>query len=124
MKLRIKGNSIRFRLSKADVAKFVESKSIEEYTSFTGNKLIYKIESTSSAEKIEATFIGSTIQITIPTQIADQWTGSQEVGIYHDDNLGNEKSLKVIIEKDYKCLDETNEDQTDNYENPLASKSK
>ncbi len=124
MKLRIKGNSIRYRLSKADVSKFVDSKFIEESTSFIDNKLFYRIESTPVAEKIEASFIDSTIRITIPSHISDRWTGSQEVGIYHDASVENGKSLKIIIEKDFKCLDETHEDQSDNYENPLASKSK
>lgn len=124
MKLRIKGNSIRFRLSKADVSKFIDSKFIEESTSFMKNKLIYRIENSPIAFKIESSFIDSTIRITIPSQISDRWTQSQEVGIYYDDTVDNEGTLKIIIEKDFKCLDETNEDQSDNYENPLANKLK
>ena len=30
------------------------------------------------------------------------------------------KKLYILIEKDFKCLDNTIEDQSDNYPNPLA----
>jgi hypothetical protein len=32
--------------------------------------------------------------------------------------LGNGQSLKLLLEKDFVCLDHTDEDQSDNYPNP------
>jgi len=32
--------------------------------------------------------------------------------------INDDQSLYLLIEKDFKCLDETTEDQSDNFENP------
>ena len=45
MKIRIKGNSIRYRLSKTDISNFEKDGFIEEKTVFVnGNALIYRLE--------------------------------------------------------------------------------
>ena len=45
MKLRIKGNTIRFRLTKSEVEYFGNTLFIEEQTSFPNNALSYSLKS-------------------------------------------------------------------------------
>lgn len=122
MKLRIKGNTIRFRLSKCEVADFAEQNIISETTNFIGNKFNYGLVTDPKLDYVDISFIESNLIIKLPSETAKRWTDSNEVGIYHNISTGEGKILQLTIEKDFKCLDETIEDQTDNYENPLVSK--
>lgn len=124
MKLRIKENSIRFRLSKSDLVKFQHHNKIEESTHFLSDTLTYGLIAVPDIHQLSASYKNNSIIITIPQAIADAWTKTQEVGIYENLKSVHDKKLSIIIEKDFKCLDETVEDQSDNFENPLASKQK
>ena len=123
MKLRIKGNTIRFRLTKSEVEYFGNIFYIEEKTEFGNNSLTYAL-STSDHSKISATFNNNKIEINIPKQIAQGWITSNRVGIDGEIEIEQNKKLYILIEKDFKCLDDTIEDQSDNYENPSASEKK
>lgn len=122
MKLRIKGNTIRFRLSKCEVADFAEQNTISETTNFPSNKFNYSLVADAKLDYTDVSFIDSNLIINLPLETAKRWTDSNEVGIYLNISTGEGKTLQLIIEKDFKCLDETIEDQSDNYENPLTSK--
>jgi hypothetical protein len=123
MKLRIKGNTIRFRLTKSEVEYFGNIFYLEEKTEFGNNSLTYAL-STSDQKNISATFNNHKIEINIPKHIAQGWTSSNRVGIDGEIEIADNKKLYVLIEKDFKCLDDTLEDQSDNYENPSASDKK
>ena len=41
-------------------------------------------------------------------------------GFQHKQALSNGKELFLLVEKDFVCLDNTFEDQSDNYPNPNA----
>lgn len=124
MKLRLKGNTIRFRLSKTDVSVFSENRYIHETTDF-GNKVFsYGLKMSDAAEKITAEYLNDSMIVNIPMNISKQWTDTNQVGLSEEMPLSDGKKLYILIEKDFQCLDETIEDQSDNYENPLASKVK
>ncbi len=124
MKLRLKGNTIRFRLSKTDVSVFSENRYIHETTDF-GNKVFsYGLKMSDASEKINAEYINDSMIVNIPMNISKQWTDTNQVGLSEEMPLSDGKKLYILIEKDFQCLDETIEDQSDNYENPLASKGK
>ena len=44
------------------------------------------------------------------------------VGLENEMEIAPGKILYLLLEKDFKCLDNTTEDQSDNYPNPLAEK--
>ena len=50
------------------------------------------------------------------------WKKSDRVGFQHTMALEKGKELFLLLEKDFVCLDETIEDQSDNYPNPLMDK--
>ena len=119
MKIRIKGNSIRFRLTKTNVADFGRQGFLEESTEFPGGPIFrYRLERKSGIDNLEASYTGNCINILVPEMITGQWTGSDEVGVEHTLDMGNGKKLFLLIEKDFVCLDHTLEDQSDNYANP------
>lgn len=119
MKIRIKGNSIRIRLTKTEVDHFGRNGYLEEYTEFVDHKLIYALQRENVAE-LSAKMDGNKIIMQVPEGIAHQWTTTDEVGFQNNFNLGNNKQLFLLLEKDFVCLDNTFEDQSDNYPNPNA----
>lgn len=114
MKLRIKGNSIRYRLSKSDVDRFINTGIVTEETDFGNNKLRYELRTT-KGEYMSATFEHNGITIFLPEKLADIWSDPEKVGFN-----GTYEKLSLLIEKDFQCIDNTLEDQSDNYPNPLS----
>ena len=114
MKLRVKGNSIRVRLTKSEVEKICSGNTLEDKTVFGENVFKYKLERSDSAKELTAEFVAGTIIIQIPSSLTDNWNANNTVGFKSMTKDG----LYILIEKDFKCLDETTEDQSDNFENP------
>ena len=123
MKIRIKGNSVRFRLTRSEVDQFANEGYIEERTEFGSNTLIYALQRSAEGDKLSADFDNNKITLNMPSTMADVWTSTEKVGYDARMDIGGTETLYLLLEKDFKCLDETVEDQSDNYENPLAAKS-
>ncbi len=122
MKLRIKGNMLRFRLAKSEVDSFMKENYLEEKTEFGENVLHYVLKTKEGGENLSAEFLNGTITMFIPEDLVKEWTTTERVGYEHEMEIGGGKKLYLLLEKDYKCLDHVSEDQSDNYENPLAKK--
>ena len=114
MKLRIKGNPIRVRLTKSEVEKICSGSSLEEKTVFGENVFKYKLELSESVKKLTAKFEEGIIIIQLPSTLINNWSTNETVGF----NETSQDGLYILVEKDFKCLDETTEDQSDNFENP------
>jgi hypothetical protein len=101
MKLRIYGNSLRLRLSRADIQVFVRTGRIEDAVQFTSDsRLSYALESTRSVDQAQVQYNDASIDVLIPTKVAQQWTGSDQVGI----SFAGEVGPSVLVEKDFRCL--------------------
>lgn len=124
MKIRIKGNSIRYRLTKTEVETFCRKGHYEEKTEFKDHCFTYKLRSRKDIFNMIADFKSDTITMYLPENDKDRWATSDLVGFRHGLTLGNGKELLLVLEKDFVCLDETIEDQSDNYPNPLLEKKK
>jgi hypothetical protein len=116
MKIRIKGNSLRYRLTKTDVERFANEGYLEEQTVFGSEVLIYALQ-VDNTERLSANFENNKITLLMPKMLAENWTVTDRVGF--EETTG---PLCLLIEKDFKCLDNVAEDQSDNYPNPLLSK--
>ena len=121
MKLRIKGNSLRLRLTKSEVSKLAREGIVEEHIGFVNNELTYSIESSKTAHTITASFQGNAIRVIMPALLSEDWPTNDIISFdeYLDEN--DQQSLYILIEKDFKCIDATTEDQSDNFENPAKS---
>jgi hypothetical protein len=118
MKIRIKGNSIRIRLSKSEVAMFANDNYVEERTDFGSNSLVYAVEGT-DAQNMSANFDGGTIKMLVPKQLLLQWATTDLVSLESNMPLDNNKHLYILLEKDFQCIDAIpTEDQSDYFENP------
>jgi hypothetical protein len=119
MKLRIKGNTIRLRLTKSEVDFFEKENHIKEETDFGNSVFSYSLITDANAAVITAQLYDNTVTVTIPKANAIEWFTTNMVGLNAEMEIGSGRKLYILIEKDFKCLDETVEDQSDNYDNPL-----
>lgn len=117
MKIRIKGNSIRMRLTKTDVSRLCESGYLEEQTIFPGTRFMYALEK-ADVTVLSATFENNKITLHVPASFLKDWAVNDIIGLDAQMPLPSAESLYLLIEKDFACLDHTTEDQSDNYENP------
>lgn len=63
---------------------------------------------------------GNKVTILIPADQASAWGVTDQVGIAEDISLGDLGSLALLIEKDFACLDRSDEDNQDTFPNPSA----
>jgi hypothetical protein len=116
MKIRIKGNSLRYRLTKTDVENFDRDGYLEETSHFGIQTFKYALQR-SMAGVLSATFSDNTITMYMPAVMALEWASTDRVGFEN-----NNSQMYLLVEKDFKCLDTVAEDQSDNYPNPLSLK--
>ncbi|WP_318312637.1 DUF7009 family protein [Flagellimonas crocea] len=118
MKIRIKGDSIRYRLTKTEVETFCDTGIFEEKTHFGTNVFRYVLKAKEGISVMEADFDHNTITLFVPDAERHTWASSERVGYQNMMPLGNGKELALLLEKDFACMDKTSEDQSDNYPNP------
>ena len=112
MKIRIKGNSVRYRLTKSEIAKLWSIGLLEERVEFLNKSLVYAIAITKEGN-LSANFINNKILVRMPRVMIDELNNTDTVGF--SDSMG---PVFILVEKDFVCIDNTTEDQSDNYPNP------
>jgi len=118
MKIRIKGNSVRFRLTKSEVETFSKMGSIAEVTHFQSKALTYALVAKAGITELEADFVDNSITIYFPKSEQESWATNDRVGFSNCADWNDSSTLSLLVEKDFTCLDNTIEDQSDNYPNP------
>jgi len=122
MKIRIRGNSIRIRVSRSEVELLAAEGRLEEKTELPNGTFSYILQSSNEYDHLNAGYEHGAITMYIPHNIATQWAGNDTVGYEYNLPLTNGGVLYLLLEKDFKCIDAAvKEDQSDNYENPLKS---
>lgn len=121
MKIRIKGNSIRYRLTRTEVERFSKDGYLEEHTELPGNTFTYALKADFDAKDLDARMSQNKIELIFPDSEKTKWFESEKVGYQNILKLENGGNLKLLLEKDFVCLDEVEEDQSDNYPNPNAN---
>ncbi len=120
MKIRIRGNSMRIRLSRTEVDNFGKDGYVEEQTNFGTSVFTYALERKAGINALAADFANGKMTMLVPEAMAIEWTTTETVGYNNNMDLGNGEQLFLLLEKDFKCIDSSvMEDQSDNYENPL-----
>lgn len=114
MKIRIKGNSLRYRLTRSDIDSLAESGQLEEQTDFPGQSLVYALKTTEQP-LMSAVFVDCQITLFLPLTMVTEMIHTEKVGFQQIS-----EGLQLLVEKDFTCLDNVEEDQSDNYPNPLA----
>ena len=123
MKLRIKGNSLRLRVSRSELAQFQAGGRIEETIHFTAAAdatLTYALESALRSSPVSVRYGPREVTVILSPDRARIWGAEDEVGVYTTLDMGPAGSLEVVVEKDFACLDRSDEDNSDAFANPVA----
>jgi hypothetical protein len=125
MKLRIKGPTLRLRLTQAEMRTLIEEGAVEERVPFAaGVNLIYRLRRAGAAQEITASFRNGVVEILVPERAARDWCNSNLVTLVHEQALP-EGSLRITLEKDFACLaPREGEDESDNFPHPEAGEGK
>ncbi len=123
MKLRIRGNTLRLRLTRSEVANIEAGSSVAEQTEFPdGTTLGYELH---AGQRLHAGMLREgglqLIRVEVPSEAARQWAASDEVGFTGDEPF-TVGALEVLIEKDFTCIaPREGEEELDTYPNPNAA---
>ncbi|KUY26383.1 DUF7009 family protein [Elizabethkingia ursingii] len=112
MKIRIKDNSVRFRLTQSEVHELGENGIVSSLTQFADRPFIYMVKRTNDTE-LSADFIENRIVMKMPEAMVEELVMTDRIGFDSESGI-----VKLLIEKDFVCIDNTVEDQSDNYPNP------
>ena len=125
MKLRIKGATLRLRLTQGEMRALLEEGAVEERVPFApGVNLIYRLRRAAAAHEITASFRNGVVEILVPERAAREWCDTNLVTLAHEQALP-EGSLRITLEKDFACLaPRDGEDETDNFPHPEAGEGK
>jgi hypothetical protein len=112
MKIRIKGNSVRYRLSRSEVDRLFKEGILNEVVEFDNAKFHYAILATKE-KLLTASLTNNTIELFMPEDMINELATTERVGFKTE--FGK---LFLLVEKDFACIDQTDEDQSDNYPHP------
>ena len=122
MKIRIAGSSIRFRLKQPEVKMFSQQQSITEIIEFgmsRPDQLRFVLKA-ANADQLSIAFDEHTITLNVPQQLINEWTTTDLVGFEETVKAKDGKTIKVLVEKDFACLDKGSEENKGTYPNPKA----
>ncbi len=122
MKLRILGNTIRFRLSRSEMEQLENIGVVENTTDFgLGAQLLYKLE-IGLHDCLEAIYSDDCIRVFVPKVMAQRWMQTDEITLQGEKSLDSGAQLKILLEKDFACLNPRQGDENmDTFPNPAAT---
>ncbi len=119
MKIRIRDNSIRIRLSQREVSKLGKGGMIANELEFPGESTLgFQLL---VDEHFKASYEDDTIKISIPKTTLGDWVKSDDLTISHDLKTSENQSMWILVEKDLQCKTERpREDDSDAFPNPVT----
>jgi hypothetical protein len=124
MKLRIKGNTARLRLSQSEVNELAAGRTVSDSIAFgplPEHRLIYRVVVADEASAIRAELSDGVITFFLPPNAAREWAAGDVVSMEAEQAIGEEGTLRILIEKDFACLNPRwGEDEADMFPNPKA----
>ncbi len=121
MKLRIKGDSVRLRLTQGEVRSLEQQGAVTDAVHFTpDSKLEYRVRRDPAVETLAANFRDGLLEVRIPDGVALEWCRSQLVTLEYT-RSAPEGELRLVVEKDFACLaPRAGEDESDHFPHPDA----
>jgi hypothetical protein len=120
MKLRIKGNSLRLRVTPSEMMRLLETGRIEETIHFAPDKnacLTYALEHAAEASSLGLRYSPQEIAIVVSSREVHRWAGVQDVGLYAKVRTSH-GPLELAVEKDFACLDKNDAENADTFPHP------
>lgn len=123
MKLRLRGNTLRLRLTRAEVDRLGSNAGrVEESVRFGPTaSLLYSIER-DDVRAPRAELDGRAIRVIAPHTLVEAWAKSDQVGFDGEQATGDGQVLRILVEKDWNCLtSRPGEEDVDTFPNPNTS---
>jgi hypothetical protein len=120
MKLRMKGNSLRFRISPSEMDRLLATGRIEETVHFAPEpnaRLTYALEHKAEMKSMSVRYRPQELTVVISSDGMRQWASGPDVGLYGESPTTN-GTLELAIEKDFACLDKSDLENADTFPNP------
>jgi hypothetical protein len=120
VKIRIKGNSIRLRLTRGEVDTMRSNGIVSAKTGFPGGReFVYTLESSPASVNPAAFLSENEIRVRLPETVVLAWSTTEQVSIEGEQLLDDGEKLLILVEKDFACLaPRPGEDETDMYPHP------
>lgn len=119
MKLRLKGDTVRLRLTKSDIKNLKNHGLVNECTHIGNTIFNYSLKKKKMTENLSASFEDNNLIIFISEKSVEELVQTNKVGVNELQQCESSADLYLLVEKDFKCLeDETPESQEDMYEHP------
>ena len=120
MKLRIRDNSVRVRLTRGEVDSLRDNGVVSARTGFPGSREFqYRVESSPASVIPGAFFSDNVVTVRLPETTVLAWANSEQVSIAGEQRLDDGEQLMILVEKDFACLaPRKGEDESDMYEHP------
>ncbi|MDX1499975.1 MAG: hypothetical protein R3176_08765 [Woeseiaceae bacterium] len=124
MKLRIRDNTLRLRLTQGEVAQLRDEGRVAAKTVFPGGREFgYVIESSPARVRPGADFENGTVRVRLPEAAVRDWADSDMVTIRDELALDEGGGLVLLVEKDFACLaPRPGEDESDMFPHPEAGR--
>ncbi|HEU4617312.1 MAG TPA: hypothetical protein VFV10_04690 [Gammaproteobacteria bacterium] len=124
MKLRIRGNSVRLRVSQTELDAMAQRGFTEDRIRFgPGSELVYRL-AVAPGGGVSAELAGTRVCVSIPRAEFERWLAPSEVSIRAEQPIGQDERLAILVEKDFECLQpREGEDASDLFPNPAKSRS-
>ncbi len=121
MKLRIKGNALRLRLTQGEIRALAERGKVESRTEFPGGTtLVYRLRMDNETQDISVSYKDNLIEFTLPAAHAERWCGTDQVTVSVARDVPG-GTLLLVLEKDFACLvPRDGEDESDHFPHPGA----
>ncbi len=125
MKLRIRDNSVRLRLTRSEVDTLRDEGIVTARTAFPGGRdFQYEVESSPASVNPGAFLSDSKVTVRLPESAVRAWANSEQVSITGEQQHNNGERLDILVEKDFACLaPREGEDESDMYPHPQAGES-
>ncbi len=119
VKIRLRNDTIRIRASQGEVRMLGEGMPVETATHFgPGQALACRVRAAGAS--FEASFDGSTIELTIPPGDLQEWAAGSDLALERE-QVWTGGSLRVSLEKDLTCTHpRQGEDDSDAFPNPAS----
>jgi hypothetical protein len=126
VKIRIKDNSIRLRLTRGEVDAMRDNGVVTSITGFPGGRQFkYSLESSPASVNPAAFYSDNEIRVRLPETVVLAWATTEQVSIEGDQVLDDGEKLSILVEKDFACLaPRDGEDESDMYSHPEADSAK
>ena len=109
MKLRLEENSLRLRLSAAEVAEFARTGRVAYTIAFgptpaaTLSYALERLPAADAAPAVRVRYAAGTLVVEVPAAIAEAWASPKNIGFEERVLVAENRELRILVEKDLDC---------------------